>query len=206
MLTGPVTAEETRQFKEAIDRHFGELATHFDTTVTTAFQKLSCHTPATQPSLFPNHVTTASNTSLTPSPAPSPIFTPFSSPTSSMSPLPITNTLSPSSHLPNSLPANPPLSSQVATRSSCQVPASKSIAPTTHKKKTMPIPGVVVPNLKKKGKDAWQEVIDQWENSHASMGGRVLKDWPEEWFTGTMKEFTASKQKMRQVVAEEFYR
>lgn len=70
----------------------------------------------------------------------------------------------------------------------------------------MPIPGIAVPNLRKKGKDAWREAINQWESPNSSMGGLALKDWPEMWYTGDMKEFTASKRKMRQVVAEEFYR
>ncbi|KAF9223261.1 hypothetical protein BS17DRAFT_706356 [Gyrodon lividus] len=167
ILAGPVTAEETRQLKESFNRSLEHLARHVNTTVTTAFEKLSCHpTPSLAMARSPTPMLSA--------PAP---------------------------------PRSAGLGSSIYSDSTSESLSTHTTAQaSTARLKKMPIAGVAVPNLKRKGKDAWREAVDQWEHANDSMGGRALKDWPEEWYTGTMNEFTASKRKMRQVIAEEFYR
>jgi hypothetical protein len=227
VLAGPVSTEETRQFKAAVNRQFEWLTVHIDTTVSTALRHLSCKSPSCP--------------SLPVSPAASTISTPTNTPPSTTSALPSAKSSS-SSLASNRTPPGPhpqaPSSTATGTSSSpvaiqqppltrsrmdppgksssqaCTAPSSATgttdhaqpLRASNSARKAMPIPGVAVPNLRKKGKDAWREAIGQWENPDASMGGLTLKDWPETWYTGDMKEFTASKRKMRQVVAEEFYR
>ncbi|KAF9218540.1 hypothetical protein BS17DRAFT_791156 [Gyrodon lividus] len=191
ILAGPVTAEETCQLKESFNRSLEHLARHVNTTVTTAFEKLSCHpTPSLAMARSPPLMLSAPappcsaglGSSIYPdsSALPSSLFTPLPSPSGSSSSPPDATSESLSTHT-------------TAQASTAQL-------------KKMPIAGVAMPNLKSKGKDTWWEAVDQWEHTNNGMGGRVLKDWPEEWYTGTMKEFTVSKRKMQQVVTEEFYR
>jgi len=54
------------------------------------------------------------------------------------------------------------------------------------RKRSPPIPRMVVSNLKK-GKDAWREAVSQWENPSRKWVVS-LKDWPEIWHASDMKE------------------
>ncbi|KAG2029596.1 hypothetical protein BDR03DRAFT_987651 [Suillus americanus] len=40
----------------------------------------------------------------------------------------------------------------------------------------------------------------------SSIGGKALKDWLEEWYTGPMRMITGVKRNIRKVIATEFYR
>ncbi|KAF8060132.1 hypothetical protein FPV67DRAFT_1423798 [Lyophyllum atratum] len=62
-----------------------------------------------------------------------------------------------------------------------------------------PIPGVFIPNLKP-GADAWREAIKQWDEGDVTIGFKALKDWPVEWYTGSMRTFTGTKRRDRQLV------
>lgn len=63
----------------------------------------------------------------------------------------------------------------------------------------VPIAGVYIPDLGRR-KGAWQMAIRQWEEPDSSIK-LVLKDWPEEWYTGKMKNKTAAKQSQTKLVA-----
>jgi hypothetical protein len=68
----------------------------------------------------------------------------------------------------------------------------------------MPIPGVVIPNLKR-GPEAWRDAVHQWNDPDPSTG-KALKDWPQEWYTGMMKDVTGSKRAQRKYIALEYER
>jgi len=68
----------------------------------------------------------------------------------------------------------------------------------------MPIPGLRIPNLPQ-GKDAWRMAVAQWEEIDPSTG-KSLKDWPTEWYTGTMRPVYAAKRTARQIIADEYNR
>ncbi|KAG2039251.1 hypothetical protein BDR03DRAFT_981013 [Suillus americanus] len=72
-------------------------------------------------------------------------------------------------------------------------------------KKKAPIPGIGIPDLPR-GLEAWHAAVKQWEDPSASIGGKALKDWLEEWYTGPMHTITGVKQNIRKVIATEFYR
>ncbi|OAX35047.1 hypothetical protein K503DRAFT_803110, partial [Rhizopogon vinicolor AM-OR11-026] len=74
---------------------------------------------------------------------------------------------------PSSLAPSPPVT-QVALPKSCRSSATTG--------KPAPIPGVGIPDLPR-GPDAWCTAIKQWEDPGASIGGKALKEWPEEWYT-----------------------
>ena len=67
-----------------------------------------------------------------------------------------------------------------------------------------PIPGVYIPDLGRK-QGAWLRAIEQWENTDP-MTNLALKDWPEEWYKGAMREFTGSKRSQRKRVFKEYER
>lgn len=50
---------------------------------------------------------------------------------------------------------------------------------------SIPLAGVSIPSV---GKDSnsWRRAIDQWEHGDPSTGLIPLKDWPAEYYTGTM--------------------
>ncbi|KAG1838793.1 hypothetical protein DFJ58DRAFT_616411, partial [Suillus subalutaceus] len=62
-----------------------------------------------------------------------------------------------------------------------------------------------IPDLPR-GPEAWCTAVKQWEDPAASIGGKALKDWPEEWYTGPMRTVTGVKRNIRKVIAVEFYR
>ncbi|KAG1733069.1 uncharacterized protein EDB91DRAFT_1084579 [Suillus paluster] len=72
-------------------------------------------------------------------------------------------------------------------------------------KKATPIPGVGIPDLPC-GLEAWCAAVKQWEDPVASIRGKALKDWPEEWYTGPMHTITSVKQNICKVIAMECYR
>jgi len=71
-------------------------------------------------------------------------------------------------------------------------------------KKAAPVPGVGIPDLPR-GSEAWCAAIRQWEDPAATIGGKALKEWPEEWYTGPMRTITGVKRNIRKVIATEFY-
>jgi hypothetical protein len=71
--------------------------------------------------------------------------------------------------------------------------------------KAAPVPGVGIPDLPR-GPDAWRTAVKQWEDPAASIGGKALKDWPEDWYSGAMRTITGVKRNMRKVIALEFDR
>jgi hypothetical protein len=74
------------------------------------------------------------------------------------------------------------------------------------RKRAPPIPGVRVPDLGS-GVGAWKRAILQWEEGDLSRGLNVaLKDWPKDWYTGDMKDFTSAKRGQRELVAKEYQR
>ncbi|KAF8057447.1 hypothetical protein FPV67DRAFT_1430111 [Lyophyllum atratum] len=54
----------------------------------------------------------------------------------------------------------------------------------------------------KKGKGVWRKAIAQWDGVDPQTG-LALKDWPDAWFTGDMKNVCGVKRRTRQVVWEE---
>ncbi|KAF9220675.1 hypothetical protein BS17DRAFT_786951, partial [Gyrodon lividus] len=162
ILAGPVTTEETHQLKESFDQSLEHLARHVNTTMTTAFEKLSCH--------------------------------PTSSPTMARSPPPMLSAPAPprSARLGSSIYLD---SSALPSSLFTPLPSPSSNSPSPPDAST----ALMLPD----------HALTQPCNPQASelfMGGRALKDWPEEWYMGTMKEFTVLEWKMWQVVTEEFYR
>jgi hypothetical protein len=75
----------------------------------------------------------------------------------------------------------------------------------TAAKKMAPIPGIGIPDLPR-GQEAWLAAVKQWEDPATSIGGKALKDWPEEWYTGPMRTITGVKRNIHKVIAIEFYR
>ncbi|KAG2084446.1 uncharacterized protein F5147DRAFT_841905 [Suillus discolor] len=72
-------------------------------------------------------------------------------------------------------------------------------------KKNAPTPGIGIPDLPH-GLEAWRAAVKQWEDPAASIGGKALKDWPEEWYTGDMRTINGVKRKIRKVITIKFYR
>jgi hypothetical protein len=72
-----------------------------------------------------------------------------------------------------------------------------------HCPRTAPIPSVSIPNLPKTGETAWKLAVKQWEEVDAQTGF-ALKDWPEEWYTGKMREAFAAKRGTRRMIALEY--
>ena len=64
----------------------------------------------------------------------------------------------------------------------------------------LPIAGVVIPDIKS-GPGAWREAVRQWEEDEPLRDFKALRDWPHEWYTGTMRPVTASKRRERELVA-----
>ncbi|KAF4586434.1 hypothetical protein AB1N83_010834 [Pleurotus pulmonarius] len=68
-----------------------------------------------------------------------------------------------------------------------------------------PIPGTFIPDLPH-GPGGWQKAIKQWEESDTSKSFTALKDWPIEWYTGSMRKRVAAKRSTRKIIYEEFQR
>ncbi|KAF9026800.1 hypothetical protein BDP27DRAFT_1376154 [Rhodocollybia butyracea] len=75
------------------------------------------------------------------------------------------------------------------------------------RERNAPIPGVIVPDIPKHGEDLFMAVVRQWEEGDPSQGLTMpLKDWPVEWYTGTMRLVTGTKRSNRKLVADEYER
>ncbi|KAF9060117.1 hypothetical protein BDP27DRAFT_1452880 [Rhodocollybia butyracea] len=73
--------------------------------------------------------------------------------------------------------------------------------------RSAPIPGVMVPDIPKHGKDLFMAIVKQWEEGDPSQGLMTpLKDWPVEWYTGLMRLVTGTKRSNRNLVADEYER
>ncbi|KAF9071276.1 hypothetical protein BDP27DRAFT_1382450 [Rhodocollybia butyracea] len=73
--------------------------------------------------------------------------------------------------------------------------------------RSAPIPGVMVPDIPKHGEDLFMAVVKQWEEGDPSQGLTMpLKDWPVEWYTGSMRLVTGTKRSNRKLVADEYER
>ena len=65
-----------------------------------------------------------------------------------------------------------------------------------------PIADVSIPSLSC-GPGAWRQALKQWIEVDPHTGF-ALKDWPTKWYTGLMKDKTASLRSQRQVIFEEY--
>jgi hypothetical protein len=141
------------------------------------------------------------------------------SPSSSLSPppsliIPSSRTPSPanSQSIPPSVSTTPGLEPNPVEVAEPPLASSLPAIPPAHARNThggagkaAPIPGVGIPDLPR-GPDAWRTAIKQWEDPAASIGGKALKDWPEDWYSGAMRTITGVKRNMRKVIALEFDR
>ena len=92
-------------------------------------------------------------------------------------------------------PANAPSRAQSVSASSSDTDGSATTqSPGTN---LPPIPGVVIRDVKN-----WRDVIQQWDVGDTGMV--VLKDWPKEWYQGSMKKYTGSLYSQRKKIAEEY--
>ncbi|KAG1733448.1 hypothetical protein EDB19DRAFT_1639699 [Suillus lakei] len=189
ILTAPITAAETRELKMSFDRELNCLSGKVEEVL----DKLTL-SPA--PSPYPSLLPSPSQPPISVQPtlchqATHPPSLLSSTETSSIpSPVPVDSVSSP---LPRIIPAL-----QVPPSDCCQHSCSAA-------KKTAPIPGVGIPDLPR-GEEAWLAAVKQWEDPAASIGGKALKDWPEEWYTGPMRTITGVKRNIHKVIAIEFYR
>ncbi|KAG1767827.1 hypothetical protein EDD22DRAFT_874534 [Suillus occidentalis] len=190
ILTAPITAAETRELKMSFDRELNRLSGKVEEVLD----------------------------KLTLSPASSPY--PLLLPSPSQPPISVQPTLHHQATYPTSLPSNaetsstpsPPVPVDSASSPSPRIIPTLQVPPSdchqhshTAAKKTAPIPGVGIPDLPR-GQEAWLAAVKQWEDPAASIGGKALKDWPEEWYTGPMRTITGVKRNIRKVIAIEFYR
>ena len=94
-------------------------------------------------------------------------------------------------------PANAPSRAQSVSASSSDTDGSATTqSPGTN---LAPIPGVVIRDVKN-----WRDVIQQWDVGDTGM--IALKDWPKEWYQGSMKKYTGSLYSQRKKIAEEYER
>ncbi|KAG1787904.1 uncharacterized protein HD556DRAFT_1312345 [Suillus plorans] len=189
ILTAPITAAETRELKMSFDRELNRLSGKVEEVL----DKLTL-SPASSP--YPSLLPSPSQPPISVQPtvchqATNPPSLLSSTETSSIpSPVPVDSASSP---FPRIIPALqvPPSDCHQHSRSAA--------------KKMAPIPGVGIPDLPR-GQEAWLAAVKQWEDPAASIGGKALKDWPEEWYTGPMRTITGVKRNIRKVIAIEFYR
>ncbi|KAG1871773.1 hypothetical protein DFJ58DRAFT_722522 [Suillus subalutaceus] len=182
ILTAPITAAETRELKMSFDRELNRLSGKVEEVL----DKLTL-SPASSP--YP---------SLLPSPSQPPI---------SVQPTMCHQATHPPSLLSSTETSSIPSPVPVASTSSPfpRIIPVLQVPPSDHRqhsrgaaKKTAPIPGVGIPDLPR-GQEAWLAAVKQWEDPAASIGGKALKDWPEEWYTGPMRTITGVKRNIRKV-------
>ncbi|KIK34503.1 hypothetical protein CY34DRAFT_17678 [Suillus luteus UH-Slu-Lm8-n1] len=195
ILTAPVTAAETRELKMSFDHELNRLSGKVEEvldklTLSPASSPYPSLLPSpsqplilVQPTLhhqaaYPTSLLSNAETSSTPSP-----------------PVPVDSASSPSSHIIPTLQVPP---------SDCRQ-HSHTAAKKTAPKKMAPIPSVGIPDLPR-GQEALLAAVKQWEDPATSIGGKALKDWPEEWYTGPMCTITGMKRNICKVIAIEFYR
>ncbi|KAJ7097829.1 hypothetical protein B0H15DRAFT_773173 [Mycena belliarum] len=70
----------------------------------------------------------------------------------------------------------------------------------------IPLPGAIIPGVGKDG-TAWKRAIDQWYHGDPTKGLVLpLKDWPTDWYTGSMRLKTGALYSNRKLLAEEYER
>ncbi|TFK70514.1 hypothetical protein BDN72DRAFT_896416 [Pluteus cervinus] len=67
------------------------------------------------------------------------------------------------------------------------------------------IPDVFIEDIHGPPEEAWQTAIQQWEKPHPKTGQLALRDWPDKWFKGRMRDTISNKRLSRRRVAEAFY-
>ncbi|KAG1884318.1 hypothetical protein F4604DRAFT_1676968 [Suillus subluteus] len=188
ILTVPITAAETWELKISFDYEFN----HLSGKVEEVLDKLTL-APAS-----------SSYSSLLPPPSQSPIL--ISTLASSSQYLQLT--LCHQATAPFTTPAPVPMDSTSCplphTIPTSQVPPSNSHQHSAAAKKAASIPGIGIPYLLH-GPEAWCTAVKQWEDPVASISGKALKDWPEEWYTGPMRMITGVKWNIHKVITVEFY-
>ncbi|KAG1755099.1 uncharacterized protein EDB91DRAFT_1077109 [Suillus paluster] len=193
ILTAPITAAETRELKMSFDRELN----HLSGKVEEVLDKLTlapASSPYSSPLTAPSQllILVSSTQSLQPTPCHQAIHSPSPQSTTAPSmipvPVPMDSTSSPS---PPVIPTTQALPSN-----------SRQHGTTT--KKVAPIPSVGIPDLPREP-EAWRTAVKQWEDPAASIGGKALKDWPEEWYTRPMCTITGVKWNIWKVIAMEFY-
>lgn len=192
ILTAPVTAAETRELKMSFDRELIQLSSKVEKVL----DKLTLTPPTSLSSSLSPPPSQFSRLSIS-APVPSLPSPPPVQPTQSTSTTTTTNILAIDSH-----PSPASLSSNIMQTQARPHSTHRYSAAT---KKTAPIPGIGIPDLPR-GLEAWRTAVKQWEDPAASIGGKALKDWPEEWYTGPMRTITGVKRNIRKVIAMEFYR
>ncbi|TFK49186.1 hypothetical protein OE88DRAFT_1810043 [Heliocybe sulcata] len=173
----PITAQEYREFKDAIDRRFDEFISKF-------FALL--HGTASIPMLHGHQALH---------------YVPEVRPTA------------------EEVLQNPLMSSMPSGIRSAEVYAPSMIIEPPHSKGSArkkgasgkgtrdipPIPEASIPDLPK-NKTAWREAIRQWEEPNPVTGCPALKDWPKDWYSGSMRLITGAKRGQRQLIANEYNR
>ncbi|KAF9064210.1 hypothetical protein BDP27DRAFT_1384789 [Rhodocollybia butyracea] len=75
------------------------------------------------------------------------------------------------------------------------------------KERNAPIPSIIISDIPKHGEDLFLAIVKQWEEGDPSHGlVTPLKDWPVEWYTGTMRLVTGTKRSNRKFVADKYER
>ena len=108
-------------------------------------------------------------------------------------------------HIPNSqrvAPTEPMLNRDADPADSHLTPAEmdKTFSEATN----LPLMDINIPDLPR-SKGTWEQAIAQWFEIDPRTGV-ALKDWPEEWYKGSMRRKTGSKRSHRALVAEEYKR
>ncbi|KAG0703097.1 hypothetical protein DFH29DRAFT_998725 [Suillus ampliporus] len=208
ILTAPVTAAETWELKMSFDRELNWLSDKVEEVL----DKLTLVPAVPSPSPPPSQLAQCSVSNSVPSSS-SPLSgqsnlvqpTPFCEPEASHAPSSgscVSPSMTPDSFPIDSNYSSAPLPPIVLTSAACLRNSHRHGAST---KKAAPIPGVGIPDLSR-GLEAWRAAVKQWEDPVASIGGKALKDWPEEWYTGPMHTITGVKRNICKVIAMEFYR
>ncbi|KAG1727584.1 uncharacterized protein EDB91DRAFT_1253846 [Suillus paluster] len=202
ILTAPVTAAETQELKMSFNHELNRLSDK----VKEVLDKLTLVPAVPLPSPPPSQLARCSVSNSVPSSS-SPLCdqsnlvqpTPFCEPEALHAPS------SGSCVSPFMTPDSFPIDSNSSSAALPPiVPTSAACLHNTHRhgastKKATPIPGVRIPDLPR-GLKAWCAAVKQWEDPVASIGGKALKDWPEEWYTGPMRTITGVKRNIRKVI------
>ncbi|KAG1838125.1 hypothetical protein F4604DRAFT_1962174 [Suillus subluteus] len=210
ILTAPVTAAEMRELKMSFDREL----TRLSGKVEEVLDKLTL-TPLVSSSSSPPPSQFSQLLISTPIPSlPSPLLSPppaqplQRTPSHEASHEPLSGSYTTSSATHNVLAMNSQLSPAPLSSAAIQIRQAHHHSThrhTTATKKNAPIPGIGIPDLPC-GLEAWRAAVKQWEDPAASIGGKALKDWPEEWYTGPMRTITGVKRNIHKVITTEFYR
>ncbi|KAG1865934.1 hypothetical protein DFJ58DRAFT_863766 [Suillus subalutaceus] len=211
IITAPVTAAETRELKMSFDRELTRLSGKVEEVLdklTLTPPVSSSSSPSPPPSQFPQLSISTPIPSL-----PSPLLSPppaqplQQTPSHEASHEPLSGSYTTSSATHNVLAVNSQLSPAPLSSAAIQIRQAHQHSThqhTTATKKNAPIPGIGIPDLPR-GLEAWRAAVKQWEDPAASIGGKALKDWPEEWYTGPMCTITGVKRNICKVIATEFY-